>query len=296
MKHLHLSSAYAAARTILGINARNLQCIYPYNVRRLFPNVDDKLRCKQMLDKAGVPVPDTFHVVDGPSSLAAWEEMLQHRDAFVVKPNRSFGGRGIILVRRLDGGYSVSGEKRSADDITFHVRQIVSGAFALDNISDTAYFEEEIQNHPDLTDLMGEDIPGVADLRIIMRYEEPIMAMLRIPTLASDGKANLHQGGIGIGIDLASGSTRNGCLENSIIRRHPDTDRPLSGRQVPFFGEMVAIGSRICDAVGLGYVGVDFVCDRHRGPLVLEVNARPGLNIQIANETGLRERLGLCFD
>jgi hypothetical protein len=33
------------------------------------------------------------------------------------------------------------------------------------------------------------------------------------------------------------------------------------------------------------------VVDRERGPLILEMNARPGLNIQIANCTGLAKRI-----
>jgi glutathione synthase/RimK-type ligase-like ATP-grasp enzyme len=43
----------------------------------------------------------------------------------------------------------------------------------------------------------------------------------------------------------------------------------------------------------LGYQGIDIVLDRDRGPLVLELNARPGLNIQIANREGLGHRLAL---
>jgi hypothetical protein len=42
---------------------------------------------------------------------------------------------------------------------------------------------------------------------------------------------------------------------------------------------------------GLGSLGVDVVIDREQGPLLLELNARPGLDIQIANMSGLRSRL-----
>lgn len=41
---------------------------------------------------------------------------------------------------------------------------------------------------------------------------------------------------------------------------------------------------------GLGYIGVDMVLDEEKGPLILELNARPGLNIQIANDCGLTLR------
>jgi len=44
-------------------------------------------------------------------------------------------------------------------------------------------------------------------------------------------------------------------------------------------------------SVGLGYLGVDLVINKNDGPLLLELNARPGLQIQIANRKGLLERL-----
>jgi len=43
----------------------------------------------------------------------------------------------------------------------------------------------------------------------------------------------------------------------------------------------------------MGYLGVDIVLDAQAGPLMLELNARPGLNIQIANQEGLLHRLRL---
>src|SRR5690606_28440359 len=54
------------------------------------------------------------------------------------------------------------------------------------------------------------------------------------------------------------------------------------------------ISSRCYELTGLGYIGVDIVLDRDLGPLVLELNARPGLAIQIANGQGLARRLEIC--
>jgi glutathione synthase/RimK-type ligase-like ATP-grasp enzyme len=51
------------------------------------------------------------------------------------------------------------------------------------------------------------------------------------------------------------------------------------------------MASRCYELSGLGYVGVDFVLDRNQGPLILELNARPGLAIQMANGNGLHHRL-----
>ena len=53
------------------------------------------------------------------------------------------------------------------------------------------------------------------------------------------------------------------------------------------------LAARSYELTGLGYQGVDLVLDKDKGPLILELNARPGLNIQIANRAGLLTRLQL---
>jgi glutathione synthase/RimK-type ligase-like ATP-grasp enzyme len=47
------------------------------------------------------------------------------------------------------------------------------------------------------------------------------------------------------------------------------------------------------ELTGLGYQGVDIVLDKDKGPMILELNARPGLNIQMANRSRLLPRLNL---
>ncbi|HWR84091.1 MAG TPA: sugar-transfer associated ATP-grasp domain-containing protein [Candidatus Deferrimicrobium sp.] len=291
MANAGLFSLLPSRRGLLGINGRNLEYIYPYNARRFFPNVDDKLRCKQLLSEAGIPVPKTYQVIDGPRQLKDWPRYVAQVESFVIKPNRGYGGNGIQLVRKTGAGFSSGDGLLDADDITFHIMQICSGAFSHDNFADIAFLEETIINHPDLSELVGPGVSGVVDVRLILRGEEPVMAMARVPTRASKGRANLHQGGIGIGIDLETGSTMNGCHHNGVISEHPETGRVLAGQILPGFTQLLEYGSAVCEIVKLGYIGVDFVCDERSGWQVLEVNARPGLNIQIANQMGLRKRL-----
>jgi predicted ATP-grasp superfamily ATP-dependent carboligase len=69
---------------------------------------------------------------------------------------------------------------------------------------------------------------------------------------------------------------------------HPDLGRSVVGVTVPRWDEILDIAARCYDAVPLGYLGVDVVLDAADGPLVLELNARPGLTIQLANGRGLR--------
>ena len=132
---------------------------------------------------------------------------------------------------------------------------------------------------------------GVPDIRIIVFYGVPVMAMTRLPTEESSGKANLHQGAIGAGIDMTSGRTLNAVWHDRIITTHPDTGAPVSDVQIPHWDILLHHAARSFDLTHLGYQGIDMVLDSERGPVMLELNARPGLSIQIANGEGLGLRL-----
>ena len=132
---------------------------------------------------------------------------------------------------------------------------------------------------------------GVPDIRVVVYRGYPAMAMVRLPTRASDGKANLHQGAVGAGIDMGPGITTTGVLDNEIVDEHPDTGALVAGLEIPQWDFILESSARGFEVTGLGYLGVDMVIDRDRGPLILEMNARPGLNIQIANRAGLADRI-----
>src|SRR5262249_8259025 len=151
-----------------------------------------------------------------------------------------------------------------------------------------AILQQRVRLHPDFEPIAYKGIP---DIRVILYRHEPAMAMLRLPTKASNGRANLHQGGIGTGVDLSSGLTHHAVQRNRFVLEHPDTGVAVVGRRVPHWKEVLDTSRRVAEAVGLGYVGVDIVIDAEQGPMLLEANARPGLAIQIANARGLLPRL-----
>jgi D-alanine-D-alanine ligase-like ATP-grasp enzyme len=64
----------------------------------------------------------------------------------------------------------------------------------------------------------------------------------------------------------------------------------VDGVQLPNWDGFMKLAAECYELCGLGYIGVDMVLDQDRGPLILELNARPGLNIQIANDCGLTHR------
>jgi alpha-L-glutamate ligase-like protein len=207
-----------------------------------------------------------------------------------VKPARGSGGGGIVLVtdRSPEGFIKPSGEVISKEDLVYHISGILSGIYSLAGLEDRALIEGLVIPDPVFAAITYQ---GVPDIRFIVYQGVPLMAMVRLPTRSSDGKANLHQGAIGVGIDLKSGRTQKGVHRSSVIDRHPDTGNPVSGIQVPYWEKMLGMAARSSEMTGLGYVGVDLVVDQDQGPLLLEANARPGLAIQIANQDGLYGRL-----
>lgn len=275
---------------VLGINSRNADYIMSVNRRSSFPVVDDKVTTKRLAERFNVPTPPLYRIVERHGDLAGLRDSLSPLERFVVKPARGSGGSGILLIagHTREGLTSHSGEFLSWDDLTYHVSDILSGIYSLSGLEDRALIEALVEPS---TDFAGVSYGGVPDVRIVVYRGCPVMGMVRLPTKASDGKANLHRGAIGAGIDIGSGRTMSAVQGTKVIMNHPDTGRPVAGLTVPFWGEMLLMAAAALEMTGLGYVGVDLVVDRERGPLLLEMNARPGLSIQIANLSGLRIRL-----
>jgi alpha-L-glutamate ligase-like protein len=275
---------------ILGMNWRNAALILDHNPRRLFPIVDDKLRMARLCKKIGVATPAVYAAVRSYAELRRLQDTLRFRDDFVIKPNRGSAGRGVLVILGREGDTFIrhNGERLGFEQLRQHLSDILSGMCSLGGRPDEAIVQQRIRLHGAFEPISYKGIP---DIRVILYRNEPAMAMLRLPTRASNGRANLHQGGIGTGIDLETGVTHHAVLRNRSCVRHPDTGVPVVGMTVPYWSDVLAMSRRAAEAVGLGYIGVDIVIDAEAGPMLLEANARPGLAIQIANNQGLMPRL-----
>ncbi|EKF76145.1 hypothetical protein A11A3_01585 [Alcanivorax hongdengensis A-11-3] len=277
------------ARGVMGINQRNGEYVLRYNKRHLYPLVDDKIRTKRMATEAGIRVPQMYGTISTEQGIGTLTRVVDmHRD-FVIKPAQGAGGDGIMVIadRFEDYFRSASGRIITAEELEHHISGIISGIYSLGGHRDQALIEYRVRS----TDLFDRiSFEGVPDIRIIVLQGYPVAAMLRLPTRQSQGKANLHQGAIGVGLDLSTGVTLGGTWHNMKIERHPDTAHPVAGLQLPDWEECLALAARCYDLTGLGYLGVDLVMDRQHGPMMLELNARPGLNIQIAMDDGLERR------
>jgi alpha-L-glutamate ligase-like protein len=273
---------------VIGLNRRNRDYIMRYNPRRLYPLVDDKLTTKRLAQKAGIAVPELYAVVETQPQIR--EFLAKRWSDFVIKPSRGSGGEGIIVIlSSVKNGYRKSdGTILRNSDISDHFTKILGGVYSLGGHPDKALVEYRVCFDP-----VFEDVSylGVPDIRIIVFLGVPVAGMLRLPTRQSGGKANLHQGAVGVGIDIGSGITTSAVCANTPCYEHPDTGASLGGIKVPHWEKFLTLAAGAYELTGLGYLGVDLVLDRDKGPLLLELNARPGLAIQIANDCGIGTRL-----
>ncbi len=275
---------------LLGINRRNAQYTLRWNARRHYPRVDDKLLTKKLCAAAGIPTARVLAVARAQAEVASLVEVLGRHDRFALKPAHGAMGNGILVVRgRDEGRFRIADDQWiDGEDVAYHASGILSGLYALGGQPDTAFAEECLEVHPELRSVSAG---GVPDIRVLVHRGIPVMAMTRLPTRRSRGRANLHHGAVGAGVDLATGRTTHAVIHSTPTRRHPDTGELVVGLPLPDFERALEIATRAVDETELGYAGADVVVDAHKGALVLELNARPGLAIQIANRAGLLPRL-----
>ena len=278
--------------SILGLNARTALFAYRYNTRYGKKIADSKIQTDKVLTAAGVAHPEIYAKFRKPEDVAKfnWDALPS---SFALKPSRGLGGEGIVVVKKRaeppqSGWITTQKTKVTIDDLKLHTLDILEGAFSMGNIPDVAFIQEYVGRHKAFRKYAFR---GTPDIRIIVFNKVPVLAMLRLPTKESGGRANLHQGAIGVGVDIATGITTKAILHGKQIRLKPGTKRKLHGIKIPNWTASLETAVRAQIASGLGYLGVDIVLHPERGPMVLELNAQPGLQIQLANEVGLKKRL-----
>ncbi len=278
--------------TILGLNARTQLFAYRYNSLKGKKIADSKIQTARVLKANGIPHPEILKKFRRPSDVEDydWGNLPA---SFVLKPSRGLGGEGIIVVKKkaeppFEGWITTQRERVTIEDLKLHVLDILEGAYSMRNEPDVAFIQEYVGRHKTFRKYAYR---GTPDIRIIVFNKVPIMAMLRLPTKESQGRANLHQGAIGVGIDIATGITTRAIWHGVQIVYKPGTKRKLRGIKIPSWTKILETAVAAGTASGLGYAGIDIVLHPEKGPMVLELNAQPGLQIQLANMEGLRKRL-----
>mgnify|MGYP001571226489 CR=1 FL=1 len=276
--------------SILGLNARS-RLYLRYNSARSCKIADSKIQSFRVLKKAGIPTPEIFKKFKNVQDVYSfnWDSLPS---SFALKPSRGLGGQGIIVVKKraedLSGWITVEKKRITVDDLKLHTIDILEGAYSMGNEPDVAFLQEYVGRHKALR---RYSYIGTPDIRVIVFNKIPAMAMLRLPTKESGGKANYLHGAIGVGIDIATGITTSAVWFGEYIRFKPGTNRKLHGIKIPGWTSILELAVRAQIASGLGYAGIDVVLHPEKGPMVIELNAQPGTNIQLANKAGLRKRL-----
>jgi len=267
---------------------------------------DSKYKTKKILDKAGVNVPKLIKRFKNSDELERFEwEKLEGN--FVTKPVSGYGGEGILIIRKKITNHKLQitnfqlmdGKVITIEEIKVHCKEILAGRYSLHGMADSVLIEERIKIHPMFLAITKT---GTPDIRVIVYNKIPVMAMFRIPTEKSKGKANLQQGAIGLGVDLATGITTYGIEgKGEEIKKMYDYGKKklikVNGIRIPKWIDILEAAVNSQRAIpGLGFLGVDVVLDKDRGPMILEVNSRPGLSIQICNKAGLKQRMNKVED
>lgn len=280
----------ATAHWVVGINRRNVCLIYPNNRRSDYPIADDKLLAKTWLGRHSVPTVETLAVCEGLFAVNRTVAELASESEFVIKPARGSGGEGILVIGKRDESgvhLSASGRPVTQDELRTHLAHIVFGAFSKGR-DDQSFVERRVIPAPFYTQFYPVGLP---DIRIILLEGIPVVCMLRVPTSESGGRANLSQGGLGVAIDLESGRLTRGVIARKAVTHHPDSKVAILEQTIPDWPEIVQLSRRAAAAVPLRYLGVDVIVDAKLGPCILEINARPGLEIQNVQGRGLGAHL-----
>lgn len=275
---------------VLGMNGRNYNFISKCNKRSLYPLVDNKVITKKLAHEYGVNTPKLIGIIEYQHQAKNLMKMIGEYKEFVIKPAQGSGGRGILVVVSHNGEIftTASGRTLTYNEVYQHISNILSGLYSLGGRYDDVVIEELVH----FSDIFSNfSYQGVPDVRIIVYKGFPAMTMMRLATKMSGGRANLHQGAVGVGLDISTGKALNAVLRDCPVKEHPDTKANLMDLKVPLWREHLEIGSKAYEMTGLGYIGADIVLDRDKGPMMLELNARPGLAIQIANGFGLQKVL-----
>ena len=275
---------------VLGMNDRNYSVIAKCNKRLLYTLVDDKVKTKTLANQVNINTPKMIGIIEHQYQVKNLLDIVKGYKTFVIKPAHGSGGKGVLVIKEYDGEffYNASGDRLTFKDVYQHVSNTLSGLFSLGGKYDVALIEEAVI----FSDVFKNfSYHGVPDVRVIVYKGYPAMVMMRLATQESGGRANLHQGAVGVGLDVKTGKTLNAVMHNKPILIHPDTGANLMDLKVPFWREHLLIGALAYDMTGLGYLGADIVLDKDKGPMMLEINARPGLAIQIANGCGLKSKL-----
>ncbi len=279
------------AHDILGMNARQQEYVsLNSNIAKAF--CSSKYATKVLLENKDIPTARIYGILTSIDDVNEFEWNTLEKN-FVLKPTNGNAGKGVAIFRQKLENKEIwadtQGKNWTLDEIKLHCFDILDGQYSTYGTQHQVIIEERILIHSVFDKYAYQ---GTPDVRVIVYNHIPVMAMLRLPTRESQGRANLHQGAIGVGVDIATGITTHAITgDGKQTQFLPDSKRKLNGLRLPFWKKTLQTAVEAADAAGLAFCGIDLFISEEKGPLVVELNANPGLSIQLANQAGMRRRL-----
>jgi len=274
---------------LLGQNARNLLYIKWHNTKIAKKLADSKLNTKEFLKANNIAVVETIAVLKSHDEV--WDSIFEKLNPpFVVKPNGGFWGKWILVIDKQDSSWNyITNSKKvfSKQNLKKHFLEIIDWFYSLSWNRDKVVIEKKIELEEEIELLWKYGLP---DIRVIVFNMVPIMAMLRVPTKESKWKANLHAWACGVGIDIWTGKLTFITYKWKTIKSIPGI-WDVRGLKIPHWEKILELSVKTQQVTKIGYIGCDVVIDKDDGPLILEVNIRPGLEVQLANMAPLKDRL-----
>jgi len=276
--------------SILGLNYRNLK-LQVYNQKEAINFANNKLKTKHFFSVRGIPVPKLMGIFKNREDVNKFDFANLNKD-FVIKPNQGAEGKGIIPFKERKGDkfITISNKELTTNELKNHIINITQGIYNNGN-KDTAFFEQRIKNSPELEEITYKGLP---DVRVICFNQIPVMAMLRVPTKESDGRANLAENAMAIGINLSNGEPSYYYYNGKITKKDPLNKNSI--KRVPNFIRVLQIAVKCSQLSKLKLAGCDVAFNEKNEPCLIEINARPGLKIQLANKDSLKERINKIKD
>lgn len=279
---------------VLGMNARN-QLYVPLNSPFSKSICHSKYATKVLLLNEGISTPGVYGILTSIEDVNDFNWPNLEKD-FVIKPTNGHAGKGVVAFLKKEGDkwIDVVGNEWDQEDLKIHCFDILEGQYSSHGSSPKVIVEERIIPH---STLMQYSYKGTPDLRVVVFNSVPVMAYLRLPTEESEGRANQSQGALGVGVDIGTGLTTYAAAHKTqLIRYLPGTNIELRDIQIPFWKKTLLTAVKAAKAAKLVYGGIDLFLHQEKGPMVVELNYRPGLSIQVANQAGLRKRLEKVAD